>query len=133
MTDVTIDEAAVAAMFSDWSGDIGRYIASLTDEAEASAKALAPVSVRGSRYAPPGTLKRQIHSVYGHGDDGAVMGLVGISRSATKGYPYSFVNPASGKVRNANQHGLFGSRREANGFLFKALETTTLFTASGLY
>jgi hypothetical protein len=122
---IQIDDAAVAEMFSDWQSDIGRYIAGLTDAAEVEAKSLAPVSSRGSKYAPPGTLKRQIHSVYSHAPDGSVMGLVGISRSSTKGYPLNFVWNATGKTRNANQWGLFGSRRADNAFLFEALNVTT--------
>ena len=122
---VSIDDAAVAEMFSDWDSDIGKYITELTDKAEGVAKGLAPVSSRGSKYAPPGTLKRQIHSVYSHGPDGSVLGLVGISRSATKGYPLNFVWNAAGKTRNANQWGLFGTRGADNAFLFTALNTTT--------
>jgi hypothetical protein len=122
---IQIDDAAVAEMFSDWSSDIGRYIAGLTDAAEITAKSLAPVSSRGSKYAPPGTLKRQVHSVYSHSADGSVMGLVGISRSSTKGYPYNFIFSASGRRRVANQWGHYGSTHADNAFLFEALNVTT--------
>jgi hypothetical protein len=123
MADVVIDPAAVEAMFADWTSCVGEYVAQITDAVEATAKSLAPVSRRGSRWAPPGTLKSQVHSVYSHGADGSVQGLVGVSRSSTKGYPLNFVWNATGKTRNANQYGLFGSRRADNAFLFEALNT----------
>ena len=123
---VQIDDAAIAAEWADWDSDVGRYIARLTEEAEDTARILAPVSSRGSRYAPPGTLKRQIHSVYSHGDSGSVMGLVGVSRTATRGYPLNFVASSSGKRRISNQtHRLFGYTRANNYFL--AETATTLF------
>jgi hypothetical protein len=125
MTSVHIDPAAVEALFSDWESPVGRYIAGITEELEDTAQIMAPVSVHGSKCAPPGTLRRQIHTVWSHSDDGSVMGLVGISRSTTKGYPLNFVSNFMGKTRNANQWGYYGTRDARNMFLLDALNTTT--------
>jgi hypothetical protein len=58
---VEIDEAAVAEMALDWAGPIGQIIERLTTEVHENARAMAPVSDRGSKWAPPARACR--HSV----------------------------------------------------------------------
>jgi hypothetical protein len=120
---VDLDQDAIDAMFSDPDGDIARAIYEAADEITQVARALAPISSRGSRYAPPGTLKRQIHSVHGHNDDGDVAAFVGISRTTTRGYPLNFVWNSKGSTFNRGHH---SSRPASNAFLLRALETTVL-------
>lgn len=123
MTDyvrVNIDEGAVEAMFRDWSSPVGLYIADLTQRAEDTAKVIAPVSPKGSKYAPPGYLKSRIVGTTEHytDDKGYVLGLVGIPLRAGSRYPYPFVNNPSGKTWNKG-HRTF--RRAMAKFLNEAL------------
>jgi hypothetical protein len=118
---VDISEAAVAGLLSDWSGPVGIYIAELTSRAEAAAKAMAPVSAKGSRYAPPGYLKSRVRTAHQHAADGTLLGMVGVPLVAGSRYPLRFVDNPKGVTRNASKRGRYGTRSAANRFLVAAL------------
>lgn len=124
---VDIDQGAVDAMFRDWSNDIGRYIADLTARTEVVARIAAPVSPRGSKYAPPGYLKTRIAAAHKHNPDGTILGLVGVPLRSGSRYPLPFVSNPSGRTRNANRvRGVvrhYGYRPAAAKFLSEALAT----------
>lgn len=124
---VNIDQAAIDAMFRSWSNDIGRYIADLTERTETLARIAAPVSPRGSTYAPPGYLKTRIAAAHKFNPDGSILGLVGVPLRSGSRYPLPFVVNASGRTRNANRlKGVtrhYGYRTAAAKFLSDALAT----------
>ena len=130
MTDVNINEAAVAEMFSDPAGPVAELIYELTDNVRTLAKASAPVSPTGSAFSPPGTLKAKVRVTHGHAADGTVQGRV-----SAPGYPYWFIANSKGVTRNANKvHGTvryYGTRPAMNNFMVYAL--TTVFETSTLF
>jgi hypothetical protein len=112
-------------MFSDPDGPVADIIREATERVGEAAKAMAPVSPRGSRYSPPGKLKAgtgaeadlrtDAESVYG--------------RVNTPSYPYDFIK---GTTQNANRiDGVvkhYGHRDVDKPFL-----TEALFAASSLW
>jgi hypothetical protein len=124
---VEIDEAAVAELTRDWTSPVGLYIERLTEEIEGAAKAMAPVSRKGSRYAPPGYLRGRIRTAHQFQPDGTIFGMVGIPLNQGSRYPLPFVSNPKGTTRNANkvngQVRHYGSRAAANKFLLRALES----------
>ncbi len=131
MPDVSIDQRAIDAMFSDWDSDVGRAIRAATDVVADAAVAMAPVSPVGSKYAPPGYLKehtRQAVTLH-HGDDGHVLGLVGAVR-----YPFSFISNAKGYTDNpraGRRRGRASRRRAEDNYLGRALDALAGFTWGG--
>jgi|SRR5579859_8294403 len=122
---VTIDEAAVRALFSDWDGPVGDAIERATREVEDTAKILAPVSPTGSKLSPPGALKASTRqSLERHYDDnGFCMGLVGAPRM-----PYNpLANPTSHKGWTWNR-GRHSTRPGDNNYLDEALNSVPFQT-----
>ena len=117
-----MDDAAIQAMFTDWNSDVGVYISDLTERVHAAAVATAPVSPRGSKYAPPGFLRTRVAQTHKQADDtGYVLGLVGVPLRAGSRYPLPFVDNEQGVTRNANARGHYGFRPAVNRFLQRAL------------
>lgn len=123
--DVEIDAAGMAELEAElhvWTSDIGHYIEQKTEEVHAAAVAMAPVSPKGSKYAPVGFLKTRVAvTTEHHTTDGRVLGLVGVPLRAGSRYPYDFVANMWGVTRNANQYGHYGLRPARNYFLSRAL------------
>lgn len=115
---VDIDQAAVDAMFADWGSGVGQYISRVTEEVQAAARARAPVSSRGSKYAPPGYLRSRVNVAHQHAPDGSVMGMVGVPLSKGSRYPLPFVANPAGKTRNRGHR---TARAAADYFLARAL------------
>ncbi len=115
---VEVNDAELAALASDWSNGIGAFIAERTAEVAATARALAPVSDRGSKYAPPGYLKSRVNTARQHAPDGTILGLVGVPLASGSRYPLPFVANPKGATRNRNGR---GTRPAANYFLLRAL------------
>jgi hypothetical protein len=128
---VHIAEDIAEPFLADWSSSVGQAVEETTEALLKAAKGFAPVSKRGSKYAPPGTLRDQVHSVQTHGTDGHVLGLVGVSRSKTRGYPLNFIASASGRRAVANRWGRYGDTSASNYFLQKALGGVNLFSSPG--
>jgi hypothetical protein len=124
---VVIDEAAIAALISDWDNGVGRFVAERVAEIEAVAKAVAPVSARGSEYAATGYLRSRISTAYQHDASGRILGLVGVPLSGGSRYPLDFVVNERGVTRNANKAGghvhHYGTRPAVNAFLIRALNS----------
>ena len=125
---VDIDQAAVDALFTSWESPVGAYIEQLTTEVHAVARALAPVSRTGSKYAPPGYLKGRVNVARQHQPDGVLLGMVGVPLGTRGGrYPLNFVSNPKGSTRNANRVGgvvrHYGLRPAANRFLLAALRS----------
>ena len=126
---VVMDPAAIAAMASDWAGPVGQIIERVTAEVHHAAKAMAPVSARGSKYAPSGFLRSRV--TMAHAEDSAgVLGLVGIPKdNRGSRYPYPFLHSASGtrKVRNgwSRPGTVYKIMSADNVFLETALESAT--------
>jgi hypothetical protein len=117
-TRVEVDDKAVRALFADWDGPVGEAIATVTDEIEVIAEFLAPVSVKGSVFSPPGHLKEFTRkSLERHtGDDGFVLGLVGAPR-----FPYDFVATPKSHLGTLNRGRK--SRRRPDNYLRTAEES----------
>lgn len=94
---VQISQAALDELLRDPNGPVADILRHAGDEVAAFAVASAPVSRRGSRYSPPGTLKlRTRRSFDVHVDsDGELAVFVGSPL-----YPHSFVDSESGFTRN---------------------------------
>jgi hypothetical protein len=116
---VDMDETAIEAMFTDWSSPVGLYIERLTQEVETVARDTAPVSARGSKYAPPGYLKSRVFAARQHAADGTLMGMVGVPLAKGSRYPLPFVSNPSGKTWNRGRR---TARRADNKFLIAALD-----------
>lgn len=136
MNEARIDPAAVAVLFNDPAGPVADILLDAAGRVAETAQVTAPVSSRGSRYSPPGNLKR------GTGADDEVSadadGLY--ARVHTPSYPYNFVK---GRTRNATRWGpgqpisYYGFRNVDKPFLTEALNsasTGSLFgPAPGLF
>jgi hypothetical protein len=124
---VDMNQSAIDAMVSDWSSPVGLYIERLATEVQQVAKDMAPVSPRGSKYAPPGYLRSRVHLAHQHRPDGTVFGMVGVPLSKGSRYPLPFVDNPRGATRNANKAGgrtrRYGYRRAADRFLLDALNS----------
>lgn len=123
---VVMDEAAIHAMASDWTSPVGQYIERLTEEVFGAAKVTAPVSPRGSKYAPPGYLRGRVNIAHQHQPDGVLLGMVGVPIKGGRGgnrYPLMFICNLRGSTRNANQYGHYGYRVAQNYFLLRALQS----------
>ena len=116
---VTIDESAIADMLRDWNSPLGQAMQDATELVEDTARISAPVSPKGSKFAPIGFLKASTRkSLEQHKDaDGVIMGLVGAAH-----YPYNFIaNPSSHKGVTRNRNGTF--RPGDNNYLNDALNS----------
>lgn len=113
-------DVQVAEICADWNSSVGQAVSDRVREVEARAKALAPVSAKGSKYAPPGYLRSRVISVRTHSPDGSILGRVGVPKGAGGNrYPLMFVSNAKGFTVNRGH----GSLREAhNLFLSRALD-----------
>lgn len=122
---VNMDEAAIAAMFSDWDGPVGQAIDDATAAVEDLAQTLAPVSPTGSKYAPTGFLKSNVHQAMEHhyGDDGFCLGLVGAPV-----YPYAFIATEASRKGFTINPGHKSVRPAVNRFLETAIDTVPFET-----
>ncbi len=117
---VVVDERAVRELFSDWNGPVGKAVAAMTDEVEAAARIMAPVSARGSKYAWPGYLKAWTREAVEHhyDDQGFVLGLVGAPV-----YPYAFVSNFHSRKGYTVNRGHRSVRRADDRYLDDALDS----------
>lgn len=117
---VDVDDRAVRELFADWSGPVGEAIDAVAGEIEVIAEFLAPVSVKGSKFSPPGHLKEFTRKSVGHhyGDDGFVLGLVGAPV-----YPFAFVANFKSRKGFTRNRGGRTVRRGDNDYLRTAEES----------
>jgi hypothetical protein len=131
MADVTvvIDEAAIAAMARSWDSPVGEAVMAATERVEDWQRFTAPISPRGSRYAPPGFLKSRITSAepVHHDADNVILGLAGTRTNRHGGaysYPLAFISSDSGWTAN---RGGRSKRRAANRFITDAIAALDSF------
>lgn len=122
---VRLDDAAIAEMFADPGGFIADYLDEVAQEVTDTAKILAPVSSRGSRYSRPGNLKAAIKHEAGMSAEGTVMQTV-----SAPGYPAWFVGNWKRVTQNANLYGHYGERPADKLFLRDSINAAT---AKGLF
>lgn len=119
---VHIDPAAVREIFHDWNGPVGEAVEQVTREVVDIARALAPVSPVGSKFAPPGFLKAGTRTSAEHhyDDQGQVLGLVGAPQ-----YPFNFIASHAGitaNPRSGRRRGRASVRRATDDYLARAID-----------
>jgi hypothetical protein len=128
---VILNPAGIDELMSDPYGPVAVILEEAADVVLAAAKGSAPVSKRGSKYAPPGKLKSEVRKSHlGHADDGTLAMWVGYGKSGI--YPGAFVNNSQGFTRNKNQYGSFGVRKTGQ-FLERSINALDGWTFEALF
>jgi hypothetical protein len=126
---VDIDLKAIDEMARRWDSPVGEIIRDATSHVEDTQRILAPASLRGSRYSPPGHLKRTIREAEPvHFDDaGYILGLSGTATVRHGGsWPYALAFISNDAGRTANR-GRRSYRRAENRFIENALNSLDTF------
>ncbi len=128
---VVMNEQAIRDLFYEWGGDnpVAEALGATGDVVLARAIAGAPVSRRGSKYAPPGFLRSKLVAEDGHSDDGEIAVYVGTHtnrRGGANPYPFAFIYNADGTTLNATRiagvYHSYGYRPADNDFLGDSLD-----------
>lgn len=124
---VTIDEDAIREMARSWDSPIGEAVRAAGEHVADYQRLTAPISAKGSKYAPPGFVKSRISESESHDGDGVVQALVGTvsnKRGGAYPYPVAFFSNRKGFTWNRGRH----SRRPArNRFIQDSLNSLATF------
>jgi hypothetical protein len=122
---VDIDQAALRELYTNPDGPVWSAVNQVTEIVQGIAQGLAPVSVIGSKFSPPGNLKLLTRTSAEHhfGDDGMPLGLVGAPLMPYA--PISNFRSLKGwtaNARSARHPGRFTVRKASNDYLVTAIE-----------